>query len=327
MQCQDARRLLHKGLQPGSTASLCVTLGFHLASCPACRAHRRRMEEYQLLATLLAEPLRPNVPPRPARTLPQRNHTVLRAASAALLVGSALAFVPAPKAPTVAAAPARVVAASPVQRSAQAAVHRAEMLRAAVHRAAVHRAEMLRLERQAPAASQRADDALLMQLLAEPVPAQAAQIDARALTALPVGAQLAVPVVATAPQQQTTPGQYVVAAGDNLFNIAQRLYGNGNYWTLLYNANVTAIGDNPSLIFSGTRLSVPPLGATTQPPQTGQGANPNRTYTIVSGDTLSAIALRVYGDANQWPRIYNANVGVLGNNPNLIYPGTTITLP
>lgn len=48
------------------------------------------------------------------------------------------------------------------------------------------------------------------------------------------------------------------------------------------------------------------------------------TYTVKTGDNLSAIAawfkLNGYGD------LYEANEAVIGANPNLIYPGQTITL-
>ena len=48
------------------------------------------------------------------------------------------------------------------------------------------------------------------------------------------------------------------------------------------------------------------------------------TYTIQRGDTLSGIASK-YGTT--WQELYNANKGVIGNNPNLIYSGTVLTLP
>lgn len=52
-----------------------------------------------------------------------------------------------------------------------------------------------------------------------------------------------------------------------------------------------------------------------------------KTYTVKRGDCLSAIARQVYGDANQWRKIYEANKSVIGKNPNLIFPGQTYTIP
>jgi|SRR5687768_12127108 nucleoid-associated protein YgaU len=51
-----------------------------------------------------------------------------------------------------------------------------------------------------------------------------------------------------------------------------------------------------------------------------------KTYTVMSGDTLSKIAQREYGDASKWRRIYEANKGEI-KNPDLIYPGQTFTIP
>lgn len=47
-------------------------------------------------------------------------------------------------------------------------------------------------------------------------------------------------------------------------------------------------------------------------------------YTVRAGDTLSAIARRVYGDASLYGRLAAAN-GI--QNPNLIYPGQVLKLP
>ncbi len=49
-----------------------------------------------------------------------------------------------------------------------------------------------------------------------------------------------------------------------------------------------------------------------------------RTYTVVSGDTLWAIAERFYGDGNQYHKIASAS-GVA--NPDLIHPGQVLTIP
>jgi nucleoid-associated protein YgaU len=51
-----------------------------------------------------------------------------------------------------------------------------------------------------------------------------------------------------------------------------------------------------------------------------------RTYTVVSGDSLSKIAKREYGDANKWHAIFEANRDKL-KDPDRIYPGQVLTLP
>ena len=50
-------------------------------------------------------------------------------------------------------------------------------------------------------------------------------------------------------------------------------------------------------------------------------------YTVTSGDSLSAIAQRFYGDASKWTEIYDANKSVIGSNPNMIQVGQTFTIP
>ena len=49
-----------------------------------------------------------------------------------------------------------------------------------------------------------------------------------------------------------------------------------------------------------------------------------RTYTVVSGDTLWAIAERFYGDGSKYPQIARAN-GIA--DPDRINPGQVLTIP
>ncbi|WP_219093248.1 peptidoglycan-binding protein LysM [Pseudomonas sp. UMAB-40] len=48
--------------------------------------------------------------------------------------------------------------------------------------------------------------------------------------------------------------------------------------------------------------------------------------TVVKGDTLSAISLRVYGDANKYNKIFEANKPML-KHPDKIYPGQSLRIP
>lgn len=49
-------------------------------------------------------------------------------------------------------------------------------------------------------------------------------------------------------------------------------------------------------------------------------------YTVKSGDTLSAISNQVYGDANQYNKIFEANKPML-KSPEKIYPGQVLRIP
>ena len=51
-----------------------------------------------------------------------------------------------------------------------------------------------------------------------------------------------------------------------------------------------------------------------------------RTYTVKSGDSLSAIAKNEYGDAGAWRRIYEANRDQI-SDPDMIHPGQELKIP
>ncbi|MEL6343928.1 MAG: LysM peptidoglycan-binding domain-containing protein [Myxococcota bacterium] len=52
-----------------------------------------------------------------------------------------------------------------------------------------------------------------------------------------------------------------------------------------------------------------------------------QTHTVVKGDWLIKIAREKLGDMNRWREIYTLNKDVVGNNPNLIFPGQKLVLP
>ncbi|MGJ3203724.1 LysM peptidoglycan-binding domain-containing protein [Geobacillus thermoleovorans] len=52
-----------------------------------------------------------------------------------------------------------------------------------------------------------------------------------------------------------------------------------------------------------------------------------KTYVVRKGDSLWAIAKRIYDDGSKWRKIYEANKKVIGKNPNLIYPGQKLVIP
>lgn len=59
---------------------------------------------------------------------------------------------------------------------------------------------------------------------------------------------------------------------------------------------------------------------------TAPAPSTDQTYTVVKGDSLSKIAKRVYGDAQQWRKIFEANTDQI-KNPDLIHPGQTLKIP
>jgi len=148
-----------------------------------------------------------------------------------------------------------------------------------------------------------------------PSPAQAQHRTAASITQVTVPATLTAitsPAAAQSSAAATPAMGYIVRPGDTLSGIAAAFAVRGS-WPALYAANRAAIGPDPGLIQPGTVLVLP-----------GQ-ATPAR-YTVTAGDTLSGIAaaLAVPGG---WPALYAANRHAIGPDPDLIGPGTVLTIP
>lgn len=80
---------------------------------------------------------------------------------------------------------------------------------------------------------------------------------------------------------------------------------------------------NISFNMEKPKASIEPQRETTNSPAPAAA----QTYTVVSGDCLWNIAKKYYGNGSKYTVIYNANKGVIGGNPNLIYPGQVLTIP
>ncbi len=79
-------------------------------------------------------------------------------------------------------------------------------------------------------------------------------------------------------------------------------------------ANIQIAAEKPKAVVQETR-----------PAETAPAAS--QSYTVVKGDCLWNIAKKFYGSGSKYTVIYNANSGVIGGNPNLIYPGQVLTIP
>ncbi|HEY5843923.1 MAG TPA: LysM peptidoglycan-binding domain-containing protein, partial [Mycobacterium sp.] len=79
---------------------------------------------------------------------------------------------------------------------------------------------------------------------------------------------------------------HTVVAGDTLWALAQRFYGSGNLYPVIAAANAIP---NPDHIEVGQVLSIPDTPLT--------DVSGTRSYIVVAGDTLSAIAQKFYGNA------------------------------
>lgn len=125
------------------------------------------------------------------------------------------------------------------------------------------------------------------------------------------------------------PATHTVAAGENLWEIAETYYRSGYNWVDIAEENNLS---NPGLIAVGQELTIPDVEAKTitvdELPETGiEGPEiTGDTYTVKEGDSLSKIAQRAYGDLFAWPRIWGANRDQIGN-PNIIEPGMELEIP
>jgi len=77
---------------------------------------------------------------------------------------------------------------------------------------------------------------------------------------------------------------------------------------------------------SSTPTAVSPPRRTPSPPPPAPEAAAAASYTVQGGDTLAAIARKLYGDPNAWNRIYQANRDQL-ENPHALKIGQVLTIP
>jgi LysM repeat protein len=99
--------------------------------------------------------------------------------------------------------------------------------------------------------------------------------------------------------------RYTVVAGDTLSALAVRFYGDAELDSLI--AGASGIADPNSAINAGQRLIIPDISR----------------YTVVAGDTLSALASRFYGDASLYPLIATVN-GIA--DPDVINAGQVLVI-
>lgn len=66
--------------------------------------------------------------------------------------------------------------------------------------------------------------------------------------------------------------------------------------------------------------------ATAEEGKAGEASWESTTYTVKSGDTLGKIAKEFYGNAMQYPKIFEANKPML-KDPDKIYPGQVLRIP
>ena len=82
-----------------------------------------------------------------------------------------------------------------------------------------------------------------------------------------------------------------------------------------------------AVLIAGNQHGIAKVDCQIEIPEAAMAAEPESTlYAVVAGDTLSKIAKQFYGDASQYPRIFEANRPML-QDPDQIYIGQTLRIP
>ncbi len=126
-------------------------------------------------------------------------------------------------------------------------------------------------------------------------------------------------------QKALPPTSHTVVEGDTLWSISEKYYKSGYNWIDLQKANNLA---NADYIEAGQMLTIPSVTPIVLPPgqtlATSTEAAKPKEYTVVSGDSLWSIAMKIYADGYKWTEIAKANNLA---NPDLIFAGNVLQLP
>lgn len=128
---------------------------------------------------------------------------------------------------------------------------------------------------------------------------------------------------------------HVIASGDTMSGIAKRYLGKESAWNAIAKANPNV---DPTAMKVGTRLRIPAAdsaasggsaASSTAPAATNTTASTagGNFHTVASGDTLSSISRKHFGDGKHWEKIYEANKSAIGSDPARLKVGQRLTLP
>lgn len=111
---------------------------------------------------------------------------------------------------------------------------------------------------------------------------------------------------------------YIVERGDTLAIIAEKVYGDREQWREI--RQLTGM-ENPHLIYPGEVVYYR-LTEQSQAFAASYENTPKGEVTVQAGDTLAALAQRIYGDSNQWKTLWRANDAI--DNPDRLNVGQIV---
>jgi nucleoid-associated protein YgaU len=171
------------------------------------------------------------------------------------------------------------------------------------------------------------------------------QIPLQAQAPAPQGKAAGVAQVAQA--DQSAARVHVVKKGETLGGISAKYLGSSAKWKFILEANRDII-NKPEDLRIGMKLSIPSLDTPSAPAAAvapalltavapapaaaGQAAQPAaaagaKFYDVERGDSLWLIAKKVYGNANDWKKIQEANKDQLGESGKALKPGMRLLIP
>jgi len=145
------------------------------------------------------------------------------------------------------------------------------------------------------------------------------------------------PHIGTADRQPSAPATprdrvHHVREGETLFVIAEKYYGNGEYYMSIYEANRNKM-TSPNHLRAGVRLVIPNRAGTIRQgtPAPGSESEPApaqryTTYTVKRGDSLSVLAQKFFGTTKALPKLIELNRDKIAD-PDWVPVGTVLKVP
>lgn len=139
-----------------------------------------------------------------------------------------------------------------------------------------------------------------------------------------------------ATEETILPTTHIVTKGETLWAISEKYYATGYNWVDIADANnltsanaieegqVLNIPKVESRLAEASPESSPKATIKPSPTPTEKPVVTGKTYTVVKGDSLWSIAVKIYGDGYKWVEIAKANHLA---NPNIIHAGNVFVLP